>query len=451
MKLYNKLLLFFLLMPFALSAQKPFLDKYERIYSLSEIWKELDYNFAFPDKSKEANLDSLYQAYLPKVENAEDTYTYYRVLSSFMAAMNEAHTRILPPEDLPYDMPSVITSNIGKHVFVKNVDVRLQDVLPLYSEVICVNRIPVVKFLKDSVYQYTGASTSHWKFDKAVTEMLYGRPDSKVSLTIKTRDGKVREVELVRDYLKKKDTVVMADNVVSAPLSIEYLDGGIGYIHLSTCVGTSLKEIQRMFYRHLEKLINCKGLIIDVRDNRGGTDQAWYLLAYCSMPGETFGNKGKWITRKHVASYKMHGQSDESLRKYYEGKAMEEIVYSKYKNGVPDSLKLKQPMVILSGQYTGSAAEDFVQLMKENKRAVIVGAPTVGCMGEPTFIDLPGGYIAMISVKAYIAEDGSQPNDTGILPDVMVEQTYADFLNGKDTQLEEAVRILKDKNYANQE
>lgn len=59
MKLYNKLLLFFLLMPFALSAQKPFLDKYERIYSLSEIWKELDYNFAFPDKSKEANLDSL--------------------------------------------------------------------------------------------------------------------------------------------------------------------------------------------------------------------------------------------------------------------------------------------------------------------------------------------------------------------------------------------------------
>ena len=91
MKLYNKLLLFFLLMPFALSAQKPFLDKYERNYSLSEIWKELDYNFAFPDKSKEANLDSLYQAYLPKVENAEDAYTYYRVLSSFMAAMNEAH------------------------------------------------------------------------------------------------------------------------------------------------------------------------------------------------------------------------------------------------------------------------------------------------------------------------------------------------------------------------
>ena len=29
-------------------------------------------------------------------------------------------------------------------------------------------------------------------------------------------------------------------------------------------------------------------------------------------------------------------------------------------------------MAILSGQYVGSAAEDFVQLMKENNRAVIV-------------------------------------------------------------------------------
>lgn len=247
MNLYSRLLLFFLLMPFALFAQEPFLSKYERIYSLSEIWKELDYNFAFPDKLKDANLDSLYQAYLPKVENAEDAYTYYWVLSSFMAEMNEAHTRIIPPEDLPYDMPPVITSNIGKHVFVKNVDVRLQDVLPLYSEVVCVNRIPVVKFLEDSVYQYIGASTLHWKFDKAVTEMLYGRPDSKVLLTIKTREGKMREIELVRDYLKNKDAVVMVDSVVSAPLAIEYLDGGIGYIHLSTCVGKSLDEIQHVF------------------------------------------------------------------------------------------------------------------------------------------------------------------------------------------------------------
>lgn len=97
------------------------------------------------------------------------------------------------------------------------------------------------------------------------------------------------------------------------------------------------------------------------------------------------------------------------------------------KNGVPDSLKLTQPMAILSGQYVGSAAEDFVQLMKENNRAVIVGEPTIGCIGEPMFIDLPYGYKAMISAKAYITNEGSQLNDTGILPDIEVKSDFIDF------------------------
>ena len=106
---------------------------------------------------------------------------------------------------------------------------------------------------------------------------------------------------------------------------------------------------------------------------------------------------------------------------------MEEIYYPPYKNGVPDSLKLTQPMAILSGQYVGSAAEDFVQLMKENNRAVIVGEPTIGCIGEPMLIDLPYGYKAMISAKAYITNEGSQLNDTGILPDIEVKSDFIDF------------------------
>ena len=75
-------------------------NKEERIYSLSKIWKELEYNFAFPEKLKTANLDSLYLAYLPLVENAPDNYAYYRILCSFMAHFDEAHTRIIPPSTI---------------------------------------------------------------------------------------------------------------------------------------------------------------------------------------------------------------------------------------------------------------------------------------------------------------------------------------------------------------
>ena len=77
-------------------------------------------------------LDSLYLNYLPKIENVKDEYEYYRILSSFMANMNEAHTRIIPPQKLPYDMPPIITSNIGEHIYVKNIDKKLLKSIPIY-------------------------------------------------------------------------------------------------------------------------------------------------------------------------------------------------------------------------------------------------------------------------------------------------------------------------------
>ena len=416
--------------------------KKERIYSLSMIWKELEYNFAFPSYIQRHELDSLYLEYLPKIENVKDEYEYYRILSSFMANMNESHTRIIPPQNLPYDMPPIITSNIGKHIYVKNIDRKILKSIPLKSEITAVNGIPVMDFLIDSVYQYIGASTAHWKFDKAVTEMLYGKINSKVHLSIKTPKGKKKDIELTRNLLQNKKKIIMADTAYTAPMIIKYLKGSIAYIHLSTCAGNKVGEIQQIFYRNLQKLLKCKGLIVDVRGNRGGTDQAWYLLAYCSMPGKEFRHKGKWVTRKHIASYKGYGSKDRKFEEYFNGLAMEEIHYPPYKNGVPDSLKLTQPMVILSGQYVGSAAEDFVQLMKENNRAVIVGEPTVGCIGEPMLIELPCGYKAMISAKAYITNEGSQLNDTGILPDIEVKPDFIDFLKGEDNQLNMAIDII---------
>ena len=71
------------------------LDKYERIFALSSIWKEMNYSFAFPDKLfGRLNMDSLYRAYLPLVEQETDTYRVYKLLSAYMANFNEGHTRM---------------------------------------------------------------------------------------------------------------------------------------------------------------------------------------------------------------------------------------------------------------------------------------------------------------------------------------------------------------------
>lgn len=427
------------------SAQEQVPNRNERIYTLSELWKELEYNFAFPENLREANLDSLYQAYLPVVEQAEDPYDYYRALSAFMARFNEPHTRIIPPQKAPYDMPPIVTSNVGDRVYVKNISTEFLEQIPLHSEIIAVDQIPVMQFLESEIYPYIAAANPRWKRDKAITEMFYGRPDSTVEVTIVTPKGKTNKVTLKRDYLAQQDKTIMADDTPIPSLDVQYLKDGIGYLHLTTCVKSEISNIENTFFANLDQLLKCKGLIVDVRGNRGGTDQAWYMLAYVSMPGETFGHNGKWWTKKHIAEYKSAGMDYEPYKDYYEGTVMEEVQYPPYKNNVPDSLRLRQPMVILSGQYVGSAAEDYVEVMKENHRATIVGEPTVGCMSGPTVINLPGGYSALICVKSYVPEDGSNLLKTGILPDIEVKQDFDRYMKGHDDQLAAAIKFLKEQ------
>lgn len=121
---------------------------------------------------------------------------------------------------------------------------------------------------------------------------------------------------------------------------------------------------------------------------------------------------------------------------------MEEIRHGSYSNKLNDSLKFFQPLVILSGQYVGSAAEDFLILMKEMKRGLIVGEPSVGCVGEPMFIPLSDNYELMFCSKKYVNIDGTQPNDTGVLPDVEVKKNYEIYTQGRDNILERGIEEL---------
>lgn len=442
MKKYVFILLFFIC-PGAINqlwGQEESLTREERIYSLSLIWKELHYNFAFPQTLKQVNLDSLYFAYLPKVEQATDNYEYYRTLCSFMAHFNDAHTRIYT-SNRPDDRPPVETTNFGEKVVVSNVSRNIVDKLPIGSEILQVNHIPVVRYIQDSVYPYISAASPHWKFDKAVTEMFYGRPQSIVSITAKTPKGKVEEIEMIRNYYTNHTKEIMVDTTHLSPIVIKTIDKNIGYIQLNSFIGTNIKPIYSVFYNHLPELRKCKGLIIDIRGNRGGTDQAWENLAYYFIPESQthFQVPVKCFSRKYVSVYKMWGKYKSEFKDYYLDIAMEEIKHAPYTNKLNDSLKLHQPLVILSGQYVGSAAEDFLLTMKSNTQAIVVGGPSVGCMGEPDFISLPGGYSVMMCVKKYVCLDGSQPNDTGILPDIMVEKDYDMYLKGHDSQLERAI------------
>jgi C-terminal processing protease CtpA/Prc len=428
-----------------LMAQKELPDREKRMYMLSVIWKEMQYSFAFPERFKTVNPDSLYLAYLPKVDAVRSNYEYYRVLSAFMAHFNEAHTRIYAVKR-PDDTPPLKAMNIGKRIIVSDIARNMADRIPLGSEIIEVNDIPVLEFIRDSVSPYISAATPHWKFDKSVIEMFYGEPLSAVSITVKTTGGEERRAEMLRNYNLNGEKEEMVGAGQTPPVTIRIMDNNIGYIRLTSFLAQYMDTISSVFDSYLPQLRKCKGLIIDLRGNRGGSDEAWNSIAFHLIPEPSFQMKGKWFSRIYIPTYRKWGEYIPQFREFYEGTSMEEIRHASYTNPVDDSLKLHQPLIVISGRHVGSAAEDFLLLMKEYGRATIVGGPSVGCIGEPISIMLSDNYWLMISAKKYVSPDGTQPNDTGILPDIEVENSYDAYLKGKDCILEQAIAELQNKN-----
>jgi C-terminal processing protease CtpA/Prc len=425
-----------------LVAQDELPERGKRIYMLSVIWKEMQYNFAFPERFKTINPDSLYQAYLLKVDAVRSNYEYYRLLSAFMAHFNEAHTRIYAVQR-PDDTPPLKAMNIGKKIIVSDIADNMADRIPLGSEIVRVNDIPVLEFIRDSVFPFISAATPHWKFDKSVTEMFYGEPLSAVNITVKTTGGEERSAEMLRNYNLNGAKEKMDGPVQTSPVTIQIMDNSIGYIRLTSFLGQYTDSISSVFNSYLSQLRKCRGLIIDLRGNRGGSDEAWKSIALHLIPDSSFQLKGKWFSRVHIPTYRMYGEYMPQFKGFYEGTSMEEIRHASYTNPIDDSLKLHQPLIVVSGQYVGSAAEDFLLLMKEYDRATVVGSPSVGCIGEPILIPLSDNYKLMISAKKYVNPDGTQPNDTGILPDIEVKHDYDAYLKGKDCILEQAIAELR--------
>ena len=70
----------------------------EKIFGLSKIWQEVNYNFANFGNVPTLNWDSAYIAIIPKVIQTQNDFEYYKTLKRFCALLKDAHTSIDYPK-----------------------------------------------------------------------------------------------------------------------------------------------------------------------------------------------------------------------------------------------------------------------------------------------------------------------------------------------------------------
>jgi len=192
----------------------------------------------------------------------------------------------------------------------------------------------------------------------------------------------------------------------------------IGYIYYNSfSSGFSDSNISYVF-RYFQ---DCKGLIIDVRDNGGGS------LSYSEQLASYF------FADEMVTGYISHkvgaGHSDFS-------KMME------IKTPAHKTLQWQRPVAVLTNRMSYSATNDFVNRMKQAPTAVIVGDKTGGGGGLPLSSELPNGWLLRFSASPMF-DSNKLHTEWGIEPDVVDSITVENKKNGIDGIIERAVKVLK--------
>ena len=125
----------------------------ERIYTLSYLWKEAEYNYAFWAMHNEIDWNAEYKKFLPLVINAQSDLEYYLLLMRFYALLRDGHTLVMPPPSLleGRNIPFGVIRAEGK--FLLSAAAKEQNEL-LLSEITHIQGLPINEYIEKYVYPF---------------------------------------------------------------------------------------------------------------------------------------------------------------------------------------------------------------------------------------------------------------------------------------------------------
>lgn len=196
----------------------------------------------------------------------------------------------------------------------------------------------------------------------------------------------------------------------------------VGYVHIgSFSSGLSQARIDNI----LVDLATADGLIIDLRDNGGGS------MSYAENWVRHF------ITAPVTIGYMQH--------KTGPGPADFDAPYPiTFTPLTTDAMVWLKPVVLLTNRSTFSAGNYMVMCMKGLPQVIHAGATTGGGSGIPMSYEMPGGWQLRLSAVRMLDSEG-EITEFGIAPTegYAVDMNPEDEAAGRDTMLDFAINAIK--------
>ena len=215
---------------------------------------------------------------------------------------------------------------------------------------------------------------------EAVT-LMRGKVGSKIILKVLRNESETIEIEIVRAIIELKSVK-------------SRLEDDIGYIRVSSFnqkVDAEIKKAIKNFQKKNDKL---QGYVLDLRNNPGG------LLDQAISVTDIFLEKGEIVSTR--------GRNSDDTNRY---------------NAVKSDLINGSPLVVLINQGSASASEIVAGALQDHKRAIIMGTKSFGKGSVQTILPSGENVAIKLTTARYYTPSGKSIQQTGIDPDVLVEQS----------------------------
>jgi carboxyl-terminal processing protease len=336
-----------------------------------------------------------------RLENREAVYAS---IQKMLASLDDPFTRFLKPEQ--YRSLQVNTSGelsgVGLQIALDAETGELEVVAPIAGSPAEAAGIKP----RDRIVTIDRVFATELTLDEAAARMR-GVAGTSVTLTVQSKGGTPRQVELVRSRI--------ALNPVYAQLNSQPDSVPIGYIRLTQFSANAPAEVAHAIER-LEQQ-GAQAYILDLRNNPGGLLQAGIEIA------------SFWLDKGT-------------------------IVYTVNRQGIVGSFEASgsaltdDPLIVLVNQGTASASEILAGALQDNGRAKLVGEKTFGKGIIQSLFDLPDGSGLAVTVAKYETPNHHDIHKLGISPDRLVSLepiTIDQVGTAADRQYQAAVELLTTK------
>jgi Tol biopolymer transport system component/C-terminal processing protease CtpA/Prc len=372
----------------------------EKMETFKQGWRFLRDNF-YDDKYHGADWNAVEKTYQPLIAGARTTDEMRRLMSLMAGELNASHLGV-------FGNSSFTPTPIGKLGlrFDRN-EYEASGRLKI-TEIIALSPVDITRSVKVGEYLI---SVDGVRIDNKTNldELLENKVGRRVELEVSgNADGSNKREIVVKPVSTGAEKNLLYRQWVEANRAyVERASGGrLGYVHLPDMGSGSLAQL----YVDLDvQNQNKEGVVIDIRNNSGGFINPYVIDVLARRGYLNMKERGLWSVPARTAL----GQR-----------------------------ALERPTILVTNQHSLSDAEDLTEGYRALKLGKVVGEPTSGWIIYTWNVTTFDGTTVRLPRQLVTGSDGKNMEMNPRPVDVQVTRPIGESLNGKDSQLDAAVREL---------